>query len=142
MLTILTFIPLVGVLAILLLKPLKRESERSIKQVAIATSIVTFILSIVLVVSYDTAQSGLQMVEKATWIAPLNIQYYMGVDGLSILMVLLTTFISMLAIAGSWDAIETQTRQYYIFMLLLETGMLGCFWPRTSSSSTFSGNSR
>jgi NADH-quinone oxidoreductase subunit M len=127
MLTILTFIPLVGVLAILLLKPLKRESERSIKQVAIATSIVTFILSIVLVVSYDTAQSGLQMVQKATWIAPLNIQYYMGVDGLSILMVLLTTFISMLAIAGSWDAIETQTRQYYIFMLLLETGMLGVF---------------
>jgi NADH-quinone oxidoreductase subunit M len=66
-------------------------------------------------------------VERALWIDVLNIQYYMAVDGLSILMVLLTTFISMLAIAGSWTAIENQVKQYYVFMLLLEAGMLGVF---------------
>ncbi len=126
MLTLLTFFPLVGVLAILLVGRF-RDSDRLTKQIAIATSVITLIISVAVLLAYDSSQAGLQLVERATWIAPLNIQYYMGVDGLSILMVLLTTFISMLAIVGSWDAIEHQVRPYYIFMLLLEAGMLGVF---------------
>jgi NADH-quinone oxidoreductase subunit M len=126
-LTLLTFFPLVGVALILLLKPFNRESDDSIKKIAIGTSIITFLLSLVVLFQYDAGIPGLQLVERATWIDALNIQYYMGVDGLSILMVLLTTFISMLAISGSWSAIEHQTKAYYVFMLLLEAGMLGVF---------------
>lgn len=127
MLSIMTFFPLIGVLLILLLKPLNRESDDLIKRVAVGTSVITFILSLVVLGMYNAGTAGLQLVERALWIDVLNIQYYMAVDGLSILMVLLTTFISMLAIAGSWTAIENQVKQYYIFMLLLEAGMLGVF---------------
>ncbi len=76
---------------------------------------------------FDTGVSGLQMVNQADWIPSWGIQYLLGVDGLSILMILLTTFISMLAIASSWTAITIQVKQYYIFMLLLEAGMMGVF---------------
>ncbi|MFW6062960.1 MAG: complex I subunit 4 family protein [Chloroflexota bacterium] len=126
-LTLLTFFPLVGVAAILLLKPLNRETDDLIKKIAIGTSVLTFLLSLGVLFSYDANVAGLQLVERAVWIDVLNIQYYMGVDGLSILMVLLTTFISMLAIAGSWSGITNQVKAYYAFMLLLEAGMLGVF---------------
>ena len=127
MLTFMTFFPLIGVALILLLKPFNRESDDLIKRIAIGTSVVTFIISLVVLSMYNAAEPGLQLVERAVWIDVLNIQYYMAVDGLSILMVLLTTLISMLALAGSWTAIENQVKPYYIFMLLLEAGMLGVF---------------
>ena len=126
-LTLLTFFPLVGVALILLLKPFNRESDDLIKKISIGTSIITFLLSLGVLFQYDASIPGLQLVERAVWIDSLNIQYYMGVDGLSILMVLLTTFVSMLAIAGSWSGITHQVKAYYIFMLLLEAGMLGVF---------------
>jgi NADH-quinone oxidoreductase subunit M len=69
----------------------------------------------------------LQMVEKVDWIPSWGIQYYLGIDGLSILMVLLTSFISLLSVAASWSAIKEQLKQYYIFMLLMEVGMMGVF---------------
>jgi len=127
LLTIVTFLPLLGIAAILLLKPLKRETDTLIKQVAIGTSVVTFVGTLLVLANYNTAVGGLQLVDRANWIPSWGIQYYLGVDGLSILMVLLTSFISMLAIASSWNAITTQVKQYYIFMLLLELGMMGVF---------------
>lgn len=127
MLTIMTFFPVIGAALILLLKPLNRESDDLIKRIAIGTSIITFILSLVVLFNYNAGESGLQLQERALWIDVLNIHYYMAVDGLSILMVLLTTFVSMLAISGSWTAIEHQIKPYYVFMLLLEAGMLGVF---------------
>jgi NADH-quinone oxidoreductase subunit M len=128
LLTILTFLPLVGVLAILLLKESEDGSNRNtIKLVAIATSAVTFVVSLLVLFRFDATNPALQLVDRVDWIPSWGISYFLGIDGLSILMVLLTTFISLLAIAGSWTAIETQLKQYYIFMLLLETGMLGVF---------------
>jgi NADH-quinone oxidoreductase subunit M len=127
MLTILTFLPLLGVLVILLLKPLKRENDNLIKQIALVASAATLVMSIVVLATYDRNVSGLQMVDRLRWIPSWGIQYYLGVDGLSILMVLLTSFISLLAIAASWTAIKTQIKQYYIFMLLMEVGMMGVF---------------
>jgi len=128
MLSILTFFPLVGVILLLALKPvLKREPDNTVKGIAIGTSAVTFVLSIVVLLMYDSSVAALQLVEQADWIPSWGIQYYMGVDGISILMVLLTTFIMLLAIVASWKAIETQLKQYYVFMLLLEAGMLGVF---------------
>ena len=128
LLTILTFLPLVGVLAILVLP--RREdgsNDNWIKLIAIATSAATLLVSLFVLFRFDATNPALQMVERFDWIPSWGISYFLGVDGLSILMILLTTFISLLAIAGSWTAIDTQLKQYYIFMLLLETGMLGVF---------------
>ncbi|MEZ4517295.1 MAG: proton-conducting transporter membrane subunit [Chloroflexota bacterium] len=127
LLTITTFFPLVGVLAILLLKPPERGTYRLVKIIAIATSVITFLLTLLILFRFNPDDPTLQLVDRVNWIPSWGISYFLGVDGLSILMVILTSFISMLAIAASWSAIETQIKQYYIFMLLLETGMMGVF---------------
>ncbi len=123
-LSLLTFFPLAGVLILLLMR---NQSDNSYKIVAVGTSIVTFVLSLIVLGQYDGGLAGLQLVDNRPWIEAWGIEYHMGVDGISILMVLLTTFIMMLAIPSSWNAISSQVRQYYIFMLLLEVGMLGVF---------------
>ncbi len=127
LLSLVTFFPLLGVVAILLLKPFKRESDNLIRQIAIATGVITLIISIILLFAFNPKESGLQLVERVPWIPTLGVSYYMAVDGLSILFVLLTTFVSLLAIISSWSAIQNQVKQYYIFMLLLLTGMIGVF---------------
>jgi NADH-quinone oxidoreductase subunit M len=127
LLSLLTFFPLLGVLALLLLRPLRVETDKTIKQVAIGTSLITLLISVVVLIQFDSAKSGLQMIEKVTWIPSLHISYLMAVDGASILFIMLTTFVTLLAVVSSWSAIKNQVRQYYIFMLLLLTGMIGVF---------------
>ncbi len=127
LLTILTFFPLVGIVAIMLLKPLKRESDNLIRQVAIATAAITFIISAVVLVQFNPDQPSLQLIDKAEWIPTLGVTYFLAVDGLSVLFVMLTSFIALLAIIASWSQIQTQVKQYYVFMLLLEVGMTGVF---------------
>lgn len=129
LLTVLTFFPLIGMVAILLLKPFKVESDKLIKQIAIATAVITFLISIVVVIVFDPNISTLQLVDRADWITvgTLNIDYFLAVDGLSILFVMLTTLVSLLAIISSWSAIQHQVKLYYVFMLLLLTGMIGVF---------------
>lgn len=127
-LTILTFFPVVGVAIMLILKLTKQETDESSKQIALWTSIITFIISLVVLGMYRPEIAGLQLDSGPTeWIPSIGIGYHLAVDGLSILMVLLTTFISMLAIASSFPSIKENVGQYYIFMLLLEAGMLGVF---------------
>lgn len=127
-LTILTFFPVIGVAAMLMLKVTKRETDEAAKQIALWTSIITFIISLVVLGMYRSSVSGLQLnAGPYDWIPTIGISYHLAIDGLSILMVLLTTFISMLAIASSFPSIKESVGQYYIFMLLLETGMLGVF---------------
>ena len=118
LLTILTFLPLVGVLAILLVKESEDGSNRNtIKMIAIATSAATLAMSLFVLFRFDATNPALQLIDRVDWIPSWGISYFMGVDGLSILMVLLTTFISLLAIIGSWSAIEAQLKQYYICLL-------------------------
>ena len=126
-LTIVTFLPLLGVLAILLTNPPKRGSENLVKGIAVVTSAITFLGTLLILMRFDPGTPGLQLIDRFDWIPSWGIQYFLGVDGLSILMILLTSFISMLAIASSWNAIKTQVKQFYIFCLLLEMGMLGVF---------------
>ena len=126
-LTIVTFLPLAGVLAILLTNPPRRGSENLLKGIAVGTSVVVFLGTLLILMRYDSSVAGLQMIDRFDWIPSWGIQYFLAVDGLSILMVLLTSFISMLAIASTWNAIHTQVKQFYIFILLLEMGMMGVF---------------
>jgi NADH-quinone oxidoreductase subunit M len=128
LLTLVTFFPLIGVAIILLMKPLfNRESNRAIQMVATVTSIITFLISLLVLVRFEAGNATLQLIDRVDWIPTLNIQYFLGVDGISILMLLLTTFITPLAIISSFSAVEQQVKQYYIFLLLLETGMIGVF---------------
>ncbi len=129
-LTLVTFFPLLGVLVLLFLKPEQKSIQR---WVALGTSLVTFVISIVVLVwfnQYDAQNPGaLHMVIDAPWIqvAGWNISYAMGVDGLSILLVLLTTFLTPISILSTWTAIEDRVKDFMIFFLLLEVGMTGVF---------------
>ena len=123
-LSLITFLPLVGVVIILFLP---REREETIKQVAVVTSVITFLISLSLWAYFYLDEPGIQFQEKVAWIRPWGINYFIGVDGLSLLLVLLTTFISPLAILSSWTAIKERMREYMLFMLMLETGMIGVF---------------
>ena len=126
-LTIVTFFPLVGV-AVLLFVP--NGQKNTIRWVALATTLVTFALSLVMLAQFNAAEPGLQLEVRAPWIqigSTWNINYHLGVDGLSVLLVLLTTFLTPLAIASTWEAIEDRVKEFMIFFLLLEVGMTGVF---------------
>jgi NADH-quinone oxidoreductase subunit M len=110
---------------------LREHQTRNIQMVALGTTIVTFLFSLVLWAQFDPANTDLQFVQRADWIPSLGIGYYVGVDGLSLLLVLLTTFIMPIAVLVSMRAhvLEERGRQklYYIFLLLLQWAMIGVF---------------
>ena len=124
LLSIIVFLPLVGALVILFLNQKRVEQ---IRVVALVTSLVVFVLSVPLFFNFDSSTHQLQWVEKKPWIPHYGISYFVGIDGISLLLVLLTTFTTVLAILSSWKAITERVKEYMIFMLLLETGMLGVF---------------
>ena len=126
-LTAVTFFPLVGVVVLLFVNP---EHKNTIRWVALATSLATFALSIVMLIQFNPQEPGLQLVVRVPWIQigqTWNIDYHMGVDGLSLLLVLLTTLLTPLSIASTWDAIQDRVKEFMIFFLLLEVGMTGVF---------------
>ncbi len=121
-----TFFPLVGVAVILLLRSSQKAAMR---WTALVTALVTFGLSLWTLARFDAANTGLQMVTRFTWlnISGMPIEFYLGVDGLSILMVLLTTFLTPIAILSTWSAVQERVKGFMAFFLLLEMGMLGVF---------------
>src|SRR5262245_8051708 len=125
LLSIITYTPLLGAL-VLLLPPFKRN-DQLVRWVANGFGILGFLVSLPLWFSFDRQADGFQFVEKASWIPGIGVQYYFGVDGISALLILLTTLLGAIGIACSWNAIRERVRQYYVFLLLLQTGMLGVF---------------
>ena len=125
-LTLLTFSPILGTL-ILIFLPGKRI--KAIRWTALLTSIVTFAISLLLLSLFDPNDPDLQLVIRLPWIriAEWTIEYHLGVDGLSLLLVLLTTFLTPIAILSSWAAIEERVKEFMVFFLLLEVGMIGVF---------------
>ena len=121
-----TFFPLVGVLALLFIPS---EKKGALRWTALVTSLLTFGLSIWLLTMFDKSNPDLQLGFTLPWIqvAGWNISFAMGVDGLSILLVLLTTFLTPIAILSTWTAIEERVKDFMIFFTLLEVGMLGVF---------------
>ena len=125
-LTLLTFFPLVGIL-ILLFIPSDRKDL--LRWTALLTSLATFLMSLWVLSMFNASNPDLQLVAQYNWItvAGWNIQYYLGVDGLSILLVLLTTFLTPISILSTWTAVEERVKDFMIFFLLLEIGMTGVF---------------
>ena len=125
LLSLTTFIPLVGAAILaLFLRGTDEAAQRNAKWVALATTIATFIVSLFIIGQFDPADTGFQMVEEADWL--LGLQYKMGVDGISVLFVMLTTFLMPLVIASCWN-VEHRIKEYMIAFLFLETLMLGVF---------------
>ena len=118
------FSPLVGVLLLLFVK---KESVGVIRALAFVVSLSVFLLSLALLPSFDRTSPSFQFVERYAWIPPLGASYFLGLDGMSLLLVLLTTFLSAIAVLSSFSAITEKAKAYYICLLLLETGMLGVF---------------
>ncbi|WP_022851199.1 NADH-quinone oxidoreductase subunit M [Limisalsivibrio acetivorans] len=122
-LSILIFFPLVAALFIFIFF----RDGKSTMWAAFVASVIEFILTMPLMTSFNKQSALMQYVEKADWIPALGIQYYVGVDGISILMVFLTTLLTAIAILGSFTYIKKRQREFYIAMLVLETGMVGVF---------------
>jgi len=124
-LSIVTFLPLVGVVALLV--GVRRDDAALARHVAFATSVVTFLASLPLLARFDRTTAAMQFVEVRDWIPSMGIQYHVGVDGISLLLILLTTLLSMIAILSTWTAVTTRVKEFMIAMLVLETSMIGVF---------------
>jgi len=123
-LTVITFFPLLGVFFILITN---RKNLSTIRGFSLLTSIINFLFSLQIVYYFDSTTSDIQFEEFIPWIREWGINYHLGIDGISLLLVLLTTFITPLAILSSWRAVEEKVKEYMISMLFLETGMVGVF---------------
>ncbi len=122
LLSVVTFFPLVGAIAIALHNP---EAKSSARWIALWTTVLTFALSLLIWIWFDKSNPGFQFVEERAWLGP--IKYKMGIDGISMLFVILTTFLMPLCVLASWESIEDRVKEYMIAFLVLETLMIGVF---------------
>ena len=125
LLTLITFLPAAGAVIIMLF--MKKEQTRAIKGFATAVAVADFLISLPLWTRFDSSEAGFQFVEKASWIPTIGVSYFVGVDGISVLLVLLTTLTMIVGVVCSFTAIEEREKEYYVCLLLLATGMLGTF---------------
>ena len=126
-LSLLIFLPLAGAGFILTIRGDDDVGARNARNVALWTSIVTFVLSLFLWVNFDNTTADFQFVEKVDWIPTYSISYHLGVDGISMLFVLLTTLLTPICVLASWHSIQTRVKEYMIAFLILETMMVGMF---------------
>ncbi len=122
LLTIITFLPLLGAVIVMLV-----PGDGAKKWLALATTLVTFLVSLLLWTNWQDGYAGMQFVEDAVWFAPLGIRYALGVDGISLFLVLLTTFLMPIAVYFSILYVDKKIGPYMALMLLLETAMIGVF---------------
>lgn len=123
-LSTLIFLPIAGAAVILLFS---RAQEGLIKWFALVVSLITFILSLPLFSRFDKSTHLMQFVERHEWIPALNITYYLGIDGISVLFILLSTLVTILCIMISWNSIKDKIKEFYISMLIIEGAMIGVF---------------
>jgi len=122
-LTLITFFPIVGIFRLLLINS---ENENKIKRSALLNSIMTFMFSLHLYFHFDSANGGMQFVQNIPWIPGFGISYHVGIDGISLLLFVLTTFLTPICILASWG-IKDKIKEYMMALLFLEVGMLGVF---------------
>jgi len=123
-LTLVTFFPLIGAVLLLLVP---RARHDSVKSISLIIAFITMLLSFMLYAMFDPLANGMQFEVNIPWITSLGIHYHMGIDGISLLLIVLTAILTVLCILASWNSITTGVKGYFISMLLLETGMIGVF---------------
>ncbi len=126
LLSLVTFLPLVGALLILPIRDDGQAARRNIRNVTLLATTFTFLASLLVWIGFDNTDPGFQFVEKYEWLDS-GISYQMGVDGISMLFVILTTFLMPLCILASWEAVQKRVKEYMIAFLILETLMIGVF---------------
>src|SRR2546425_1475964 len=124
LLSLILFTPLVGAVLLLFVS---RQNENAIKWIANGFAVAGFVVSIPLWFKYNPQNPEFQFIERAQWIPSIGAEYFLGVDGFSVLLILLTTMMGAIAVLSSWTAITERVKEYYIFLLVLQTGMLGAF---------------
>jgi NADH-quinone oxidoreductase subunit M len=127
LLSLLTWLPLVGGAIIMSVRGDEATVASNARWLALWTSLVVFALSLVLWVKFDQTSAGFQFVESATWLPAWGITYKMGVDGISVLFILLSTALTPICILASWESITSRVREYMLAFLVLETMMVGMF---------------
>ncbi|MBL27381.1 MAG: NADH-quinone oxidoreductase subunit M, partial [Rhodospirillaceae bacterium] len=127
LLSLLIFLPLVGALIVLTIRGDDDVVARNARNVALWASMITFALSIMLWAGFETGTADFQFVEKSAWLPELNIGYHLGVDGISMLFVVLSAFLTPICILASWEAITSRVKEYMIAFLVLESLMIGVF---------------
>jgi NADH-quinone oxidoreductase subunit M len=128
LLTILILVPVAGALASVLYGVIAKGNERHYKWIALVTSLITFLLSLLLIQgagTYPTPEFRFE--ENISWISSIQARYHLGVDGISLWLVILTTLLMPIAILSSWTAIKQRLLAYYLFLLILESAMIGVF---------------
>jgi NADH-quinone oxidoreductase subunit M len=125
-LSVVTFLPIVGALLIYAVRGEDEAAARNARWIALWTTLVTFAISLILVWRFDASSADFQFVEKASWLAT-GITYHMGVDGISLPFVILTTALMPFCIVASWKSVTNRVREYMMAFLLLETLMVGTF---------------
>jgi len=126
-LSLVTFLPLLGALFCLVVNGPKEAVDRNCRSAALLTSVVTFLISVLLWGRFDATRAGFQFEERLDWVPALNIGYHMGIDGISLFFVLLSTLLTPVCILSSWEAIRVRVKEYMIAFLVLETFMVGMF---------------
>jgi NADH-quinone oxidoreductase subunit M len=126
-LSLITWLPLVGCLVIMLVRGDEETVASNARWTALWTSLLVLVLSLVLWVKFDQSDAGFQFNEHVTWLPDYKVGYSMGVDGISVLFVLLSTVLTPICILASWESIHTRVREFMISFLVLETMMVGMF---------------
>ena len=126
-LSLVTFLPLAGAFIIMMVRGEEEVVARNARWTALWTSLITFALSLVLWVRFDKSSAEFQFVERVDWLPDFGVSYHMGVDGISVLFVLLSTLLTPICILASWDSVKTRVREYMVAFLVLESMMVGMF---------------
>jgi NADH-quinone oxidoreductase subunit M len=127
-LSLITFLPLAGVLFILMARDEKQEIvDRNARWIALWVSVITFLVSLVIWINFDTTSADFQFVEEVVWLEELGLAYRLGVDGISMFFVILSTLLTVLCVGASWLTITDRVKEYMIAFLVLETLMIGMF---------------
>src|SRR5690242_6163007 len=126
-LSLITFLPLVGAVLIMVTRGDEATTGKNARSIALWTSLIVFVLSLKLWVDFDPSSPDFQFVERAEWIPSFNIAYHMGIDGISLFLVLLSTFLTPICVLASWESVKYRVKEYMIAFLVMETTMVGTF---------------